>query len=238
MDAFEIHHIVTLADTLDPIVPRARRRQRQADFDMVERQLEELFARIAEHPARGLVHVEKPPRVGLHHQDRLSGLIQELSEPLTLEIAAFLRRDLVEDRHHVLFVVLQVFQGPGGVHGVPDGVLEAVSVELGFVPIEFLREGDNRLLVQRMGGLTLQILENPPKLPQMPEIIVQNQPPYRAPDEQCGAHDPAREDPTLARTPKSVVPPGAPPPPNGNGPPRMYLDHPPGINLRPGGTNR
>ena len=108
---------------------------------------------------------------------RLPRLIEELPEALALELVTLLARDLLEDGHHVLLVVLEVFQSAGGLHGVADGALEAVGVELGLVPVELLRQGGDRLAVQRVRGLTLQILEDPPKLPQMPEIIVQTLPP-------------------------------------------------------------
>ena len=215
-------------------------------------QVEELFPGVAEHPARGLIHVEKPPRVRFHHEDRLPRLVQKLAEPLTLEIAAFPRHDLVEDRHDVLFVVVQVFQGPGGLNGGPDGAFEAVGVELGFVPIELLRKGDNGLSVQRMSGLTLQILENPPKLPQMSEIIIQNPPPDERQPRSRGPHRtrPPADSTCTAMTRRGrtrilspMHRPGrrrapSPSPPNGNEPARMYLDRPPGINLHSGGADR
>ncbi len=129
-------------------------------------------------------------------------------------------------------------------------MLEAVGVELGFVPIEFLRKGDNGLSVQRMGGLTLQILENPPKRPQMTEIIIQNPPPDERRPRSRGPH--RTRPPADSTYSGAEFEPGfchqACTAPIG-GAPRARLPQrkrtaenvprpPPGINLRSGGADR
>jgi hypothetical protein len=63
----------------------------------------------------------------------------------------------VEDREDVLFVVLEILDAARGLDGRAEGTLEPVGVELRFIAVQLLGEGDDGLAIQRMGGLILQV---------------------------------------------------------------------------------
>ena len=71
----------------------------------------------------------------------------------------------------------------GGLDRRSNRPLEPVAVELGLVPVELLSKSSDGVSVQRVGrlgslaSLTREILEDPPKFSQMPEIVVQSSTP-------------------------------------------------------------
>ncbi len=110
-------------------------------------------------------------------KNRFPGLIQQVAETLALELPSLARRDLVKDREDVLFVVLEIVDAACRFDRRPDRALEPVRVQLRFVAVELLGEGDDRFAIQRMGRLTLQVSENPAEFPKMSDVVIHRQPP-------------------------------------------------------------
>ncbi len=87
--------------------------------------------------------------------------------------------NLLEDGKNVLLVVLEVLETSRRFDGGPNRPLETIGVELGLVPVELLAESEDRLAIQRMGGLVLEISQYPPELSKMSDIVVHAPPPTK-----------------------------------------------------------